>query len=131
MLLVVLRAVAAILVSFSLVACDDDSGESEGTPTVSANATGEAILLEVQQDLADRLGVQPDEVSVLEYCEVTWPDGSLGVAEPGQVYTQALVEGWLAILAVDGEEYRYHGAGDRFIAADFVPDATVSDTRCP
>ena len=43
---------------------------------------------------------------------MTWNDGSLGCPAPGQVYTQALVEGFHVILEVDGREFDYRvGAG--------------------
>jgi hypothetical protein len=47
------------------------------------------------------------------------------------VYTPALIQGWLVILEAGGAEYRYHGAADEFIAADFVGGARVLDVRCP
>ena len=43
---------------------------------------------------------------------VTWRDGSLGCPKPGMMYTQALVEGALIVLRLEGREYSYHsGAG--------------------
>ena len=38
---------------------------------------------------------------------VTWNDGSLGCPEPGQAYTQALVDGYQVVLEVDGDRYDY------------------------
>lgn len=110
-------------------------GEGEAAPAVEPTPPSglPARLPEVlRSDLANRLDVDQSRINIIEFCSLTWPDGSLGVAEPGRAYTQALVEGWLAILAVAGDKYRFHGAGDRFVAADFVPGAAVLDSvRCP
>ena len=74
-----------------------------GTPPARAAAA----------DLATRLGVDEDEVAVTAVEAVTWRDGSLGCAEPGTMYTQALVEGQRITLAVGEEEYEYHAGGSR------------------
>ena len=68
-------------------------------------------------DLAARLGVDADEVTVVAVEEVAWRDGSLGCAEQGRVYTQALVDGHRITLAVGEERYEYHdgGGGDPFL----------------
>ena len=64
-------------------------------------------------DLAGRLDVPVQEVTVVERVEKTWPDGSLGCPQPGMNYTQALVEGSLLVLEVDGKRYNYHAGGGR------------------
>lgn len=38
---------------------------------------------------------------------VTWNDGSLGCPKPGEVYTQALVDGFRVVVELDGEEFDY------------------------
>jgi hypothetical protein len=79
----------------------------------------------LRRDLAARLGIPLGDVIIQGRCDVTWPDGSIGVAEAGAVYTQALVPGWLAILEAKGKAYRYHGTSGGYIAAGFVPGAKV------
>jgi hypothetical protein len=64
-------------------------------------------------DLASRLEVDESKVAVTAVEEVTWRDGSLGCAEPGTMYTQALVDGHRITLAVDEEQYEYHDGGGR------------------
>jgi len=39
--------------------------------------------------------------------QVTFTDGSLGCAEPGQSYSQALVDGMRVIVSVEGTTYDY------------------------
>ncbi len=42
----------------------------------------------------------------------TWNDGSLGCPEPGELYTQALVDGFQVVLEIDGERFDYRvGSG--------------------
>jgi hypothetical protein len=64
-------------------------------------------------DLAQRLGVADSEIAVRSVEAVTWRDGSLGCAEKGMAYTQALVEGSRITLEVEGRAYEYHAAGQR------------------
>ncbi|MGD8199076.1 hypothetical protein ACQE98_00260 [Ornithinimicrobium sp. W1679] len=72
---------------------------------VQSDAVQEAIAAE-----AARQGVEPEDVEVVGYAEVTWPDGSLGCPKPGMMYTQALVPGRQLILAVDGQTASYHAS---------------------
>jgi hypothetical protein len=134
---VLVSLVAAALAIFG--GCgDDDDGAAVPATTPTASITPDRArgprVEDVQrtvEDLAGRLNVATSTIDVVEQCGITWPDGSAGVREPGMVYTPVIVEGWLLILGRAGAEYRYHGAGDRFIAADFVAGAVVDTVRCP
>lgn len=78
--------------------------------------TGEvpsAILEPILADAAERLSVDPIQLTVLVAEQVTWPDGSLGCPQPGMSYTQALVDGYRVVVeAADTElDYRVGGSG--------------------
>lgn len=77
-----------------------------GTPTEVPAARWEAILT----DLAARgVTATPELVSAEA---VTFSDGSLGCASPGQSYTQALVDGMRVVVTADGRRFDYRfGAG--------------------
>jgi hypothetical protein len=51
--------------------------------------------------------VDASAVQLVSVMEVTWSDGSLGCPKPGEVYTQALVDGFRVVVELDGEEYDY------------------------
>ena len=96
-----------------------DEPTATAVPTLantSGGATPSAGVIDlVRADLARQIAVAPGDVSVVSVQPMTWPDGCLGLARPGQACTQALVPGWLAVLrGPDGTEYRYRGAGNRF-----------------
>ncbi|GAA1594850.1 hypothetical protein GCM10009789_56150 [Kribbella sancticallisti] len=79
------------------------------TPTGPAQGPVE----QAKSDLAGRLGVPVEAVTVVSTEEVTWPDGSLGCPQPGMRYTQVLVNGSRIVLTVDGKRYHYHSGGRR------------------
>jgi len=60
-------------------------------------------------DLAARLDVPRDEVTIVDARAVSWGDSSLGCPQPGMKYLQSVTDGSLVILNVDGVEYRYTG----------------------
>lgn len=122
------RALAAAALPIALLAgCGEES--SEPAPTASPTETAvpsetdptetdsspqhPPAVAEAVKDLAQRLGVEESEIELVSQEEVTWRDGSLGCAEPGMSYTQALVDGSRILLRVDGEDYEYHSGGDR------------------
>lgn len=84
-------------------------------PTAEATApvVGEVpagLLADIIAEAAARANVRPDEVEILRAAQQTWSDGSLGCAQPGQAYTQAVVNGYQVILTAAGQEYDYRAA---------------------
>lgn len=82
-------------------------------------------------DLASRLGVSPEEITVVRVRQVDWPDASLGCPEEGMAYAQVVTPGFQVLLQVDGRAFDYHAGteGEVFLCPskekdggyDFVP----------
>lgn len=88
--------------------------EMSGTPTPTpSNLEAEQIVLQAKQDLAKQLSISIDQISLVEAQEVTWPDSSLGCPQPGMMYLQVLVDGYLIRLRASGKVYEYHSGGNR------------------
>jgi len=77
-------------------------------------------------DLANRLQIDPAQIEIVVAEPVTWPDGSVGCPQPGQFYTQALVDGWRVILGIGGRTriFAYHAGSDGqpFLCPSDEPD---------
>ena len=59
-----------------------------------------------------RLGEPVIDPTVISAVAKTWNDGSLGCPQPGELYTQALVDGFQVVLEIDGEGFDYRvGSG--------------------
>lgn len=95
-----------------------------GSRPASDDTTASAI-----DDLAGRIGVAPDAITVVSDERVTWRDGSIGCPRPGMSYTQALLPGRRLILSSGGQTYAYHAArtGPLAYCATPAPDATAPD----
>jgi hypothetical protein len=63
-------------------------------------------------DLARRLGVSADKISIESTKPVVWQDLSLGCPQPGQSYKAGPVEGNVLSLVYGGRTYTYHA--DRY-----------------
>lgn len=119
-----LLALGCVLV---LGACGDGDGGAGATtgdegvtpPAGAAEATFvslDVLTDEVEAAIADasvRFDVPEAEVAVAGALDVIWSDGSLGCPEPDMIYTQALVDGYLLTLEVDGDRVAYHGEDGR------------------
>lgn len=86
----------------------------------------------VVDDLAERLDIDPAEITVVLDEAVVWRDGSIGCPEPGMNYTQALVDGRRILLESEGATYAYHAARGQPLfhcppgrAADPIPDPRI------
>jgi hypothetical protein len=122
-----MKTLAGLLTLSLLAACAAGPGASASeheTPPESVPPSEEAsgvaapdgIPSEVWQailtDLEGRLGAPSDDVSVLTAVAETWSDGSLGCPKDGEMYTQALVDGYQVVVEVAGTEYDYRvGSG--------------------
>ncbi|GAB3015733.1 hypothetical protein GCM10027078_03410 [Nocardioides flavus (ex Wang et al. 2016)] len=90
-------------------AVDPRTSSSPSSPSSSPSGdVGRAV-----DDLASALGVAAGDVEVVAVEEVTWRDGSRGCAKPGEMYTQALVDGQRITLRADGRTYEYHSGGSQ------------------
>jgi hypothetical protein len=88
------------------------SSTAPGSPT-APDGVPAAIWAAILADLSSRLGEAVTDPLVVSAEAVTWNDGALGCPEPGQGYTQALVDGYRVVVEVDAETYDYRtDAGD-------------------
>jgi hypothetical protein len=115
----------ALLLAGGLVACDSEMGRqppptppdlTQPTPPDDPEDTmppdqpqppgpvPQDLLGQMLEEAAAIAGVSVSEVTVERSAAVTWNDGSLGCPEPGQLYTQALVDGYWVVLRAGGRE---------------------------
>lgn len=96
-------------------AAEEDELPERVPPTDDTPVTGEAdpsLVASIKQDLIGRTGAAESDINVVRSEEVIWNDGSLGCPVPGEMYTQALVNGFWVVLEHGGTEYDYR-ANDR------------------
>jgi len=89
-----------------LVAQDDAAKATTGV-------TGEVpddVLDKIYADLEQRSGGDRGQFVVSKAAAAQWNDGSLGCPEPGQTYTQAIVNGYHAVIEYQGQSYDYRAA---------------------
>jgi hypothetical protein len=135
-----MRVVLAVLGLTALVAaCTDgttrESGSTaagpagsgpvaSGPPAGSLDPIVAALVDPVVADAATRLAVDPAAVTLVSIDAVTWNDGSLGCPKPGEMYTQALVDGHRIVVAAAGAtlDYRVTGPGAFRICENASPE---------
>lgn len=79
----------------------------------SNNTLPDALANAVKKDLTKRTGIAPGKLKITNYKQETWPNGCLGISQPEQICTQALVPGW-RITVTDGQKtwvYRTDNSG--------------------
>lgn len=59
------------------------------------------------QALSEQHNIATDQIKLVSTEAETWPDGCLGVALPGMMCTQALVDGFRILLSAGGQVYEY------------------------
>jgi hypothetical protein len=79
-----------------------ESTEMPSTPPV------EKFVALTKEDLASRLGIESDKITLVKTAEMLWLNAALGCPRPGQFYTQGRVPGFQIWLEVEGTEYIYN-----------------------
>lgn len=74
----------------------------------TASESEDHVVQLAKDDLATRLGVQPDEIEVAKVTNVNWPDSSLGNPQPGLLYSQMVTPGYDILLQAGDQTYVYH-----------------------
>ncbi len=60
------------------------------------------------QDLANRLSVLPEEISLVEVTTMEWSDSSLGCPQEGMSYLQVITPGYRIVLQAKDQAFEYH-----------------------
>ena len=93
-----------------IVPAQPPQGESTPmTPVIPSPASGLETLVQLAKaDLAQRLSISTDQVSLVETTEAEWSDSSLDCPQPGISYLQVITPGYRILLEVNGTQYEYH-----------------------
>lgn len=83
-----------------------DAVTTEAAPAVTGEVP-EPLLDSIMRDLEGRLGVDRSEFELQRAEAVQWNNGALGCPEPGQAYTQAIVNGYIVVIEFDSRKYDY------------------------
>jgi hypothetical protein len=86
-----------------------DASESTAVPSpVMEDALQKKSTQIVIKDLASRLSIDTEAISVLSTEAIVWPNAALGCPLPGKDYAQGKVSGFRIRLAAQNKEYSYH-----------------------
>lgn len=84
-----------------------ETSQPAGTPVAAADVP-RSVRRAVVADAAKRFNVAESAVVLVQAEQVTWGDGSLGCPEPGIVYPQNLVPGYVIVAKTDAGSLAYH-----------------------
>ncbi len=88
-------------------------------PENVTNATNQTIppVVDIaKNDLAKKLNITVEQVSVISIEKVDWPDTSLGYPEEGKMYAQVITPGYRIVLKAQDKSYEYHSDYERVVA---------------
>ncbi|HMB23726.1 MAG: hypothetical protein ACM33V_12895 [Chloroflexota bacterium] len=77
-----------------------------------------------KEDLAERLKIATDQITLVKTADMTWPNAALGCPSPGKVYAQGRVPGYQIRLEAGGTEYVYNTdlSGQIILCPQYDPD---------
>lgn len=95
-------------VDLSEVTSEPGDGQPQEAPKPGVPDDSTAISQQVNLALAERLGIDISEITVVIIEATEWSDSSLGCPASGYAYAQVITPGYKITLKSDGEEYNYH-----------------------
>lgn len=94
----------------------------------ASGGDGMDIAALVQENLAQQLQIDVDQIEVVSVEPVEWSDACLGVYTADMMCAQVITPGYLVIVAVDGQQYEVHTNSDgSFMQLASAPEANVGD----
>jgi len=93
--------------------------QTEVLPTPTQTEIGIDELIQKAIDhLAQTENIQPAGIELVSVKANQFPDASLGVPEPDQVYAQVLTPGYIIQLRIGEDKYIYHASTERVVLAE-------------
>lgn len=121
-----IRALVAVGLLWLLVACVPViQPPAEGSQQGEAPQAEPLAVQAARANLAQERQVDAAAITVVSAEAVEWPDACLGAPTPEEMCGQVITPGYLIILAVDGNEYRYHTNEDGTIVRQPVAEGDV------
>ena len=94
---------AILIIGFGLAACSPAN-----IPATGGEGTNEVpppAVLEAAAWLSQELGISVEDIEIVEFEQVEWPDACLGVPQEGQACAQVITPGFRVSLEVNGQQY--------------------------
>jgi hypothetical protein len=88
---------------------------------------GDVLVESAVTDLAQRLNISREAITVRSVVATDFPDASLGAPQPGEVYAQVITPGHIIDLVAAGQTYRYHAGDGRIVAVPEVQPVSSDD----
>jgi hypothetical protein len=87
-----------------LAACSTGTEPVTGPDGTLPSPPPQAVLAAVDE-LSQTLGVPVDEIEILDFESMEWPDSCLGVSQEGQACLQVITSGFRVMLEANGQQY--------------------------
>ncbi|HEX2997644.1 MAG TPA: hypothetical protein VHP14_22665 [Anaerolineales bacterium] len=99
-----------------------DTQEMPSTP--SNPPPVEKFVSLAKEDLAERLKIATDQITLVKTADMIWLNAALGCPSPGKVYAQGRVPGYQIRLEAGGMEYVYNTdlSGQLILCPQYDPD---------
>jgi len=65
-------------------------------------------VIRAKEDLKKVLGINYQEINLVDIQKVVFSDHTLGTSSPGEIENQVPTPGYVVILSAKGKDYRYH-----------------------
>ena len=93
-----------LIIGFGLAACSPANVPATGGEGTPSEVPPQAVL-EAVTWLSQELGVSVENIEIVEFEPVEWPDACLGVPQEGQACAQVITPGFRVSLEVNGQQY--------------------------
>jgi hypothetical protein len=99
---------------------------------VTTNNLPRRVEAAVLRDASKRWQISIQDLKIVESTPQTWNNGCLGVSQPGEICTQALVPGWKVVVSDGKQKWVYHtNSNGRLLRIASTQTGGNSETKLP
>lgn len=102
--------ISAVIVAAALSVSCTRPAAPPGTGELVTAEVPPDLIEQMRADLAQHTGIAASDAKVLRAESIVWPNSALGCEQPGHMYTQATVPGYVVELEHGGKTYSYHAS---------------------
>lgn len=100
-------SIALFVLTLTVGACAQPQEMPPTAPTNTPHPDPPHAAVVAKQKLSETIAASPEEISIISFERMDWPNACLGLEEEGEMCAQVLTPGWRVILSAAGEQYTF------------------------
>ncbi|MDX2416298.1 MAG: hypothetical protein QNK19_02435 [Xanthomonadales bacterium] len=105
-----MRVFLFLIIALLISPCSSAVEQNNNSQPMESEKQATELAVET---LSQKIGAERNDIVLIRLSRFNWPNSALGCPQPGMMYTDAIVPGYLALLKHGEKSYRVHMGNGR------------------